>query len=138
LSTKISYLSNGQILQRGKPSDMYNYPKTRELAEFMGKTNWLKGSVKANRFHSIFGQITSQLEDTNTAYQLLRPHDLRVDLNGSDFTIISSHRIGKETITTVQKDDTRLVVTELLNHPYQISSHVGVQIINNYAHVLQD
>lgn len=137
LSNKISYLTKGQILQSGTPSDMYNYPNTKELAEFMGKTNWVRGKVKQHNFTSILGNSSTQLEDTNTAYQLLRPHDLSIQKNGTDFTIKSSQRTGQETTTTLIKDKVILTVTELKDQLYEEGTTVGVSILNNYCHILK-
>ena len=45
MSDKILLLNFGKIEQEGSPEDMYNRPRTRFTAEFMGSNNYLPGKV---------------------------------------------------------------------------------------------
>ncbi|KQV36719.1 MULTISPECIES: ABC transporter ATP-binding protein [unclassified Rhizobium] len=60
LGERIFVMSRGEIMQSGKPDDVYWRPKSRFVADFMGRTNWIRGSVVAtdgsvSTFRSEFG-----------------------------------------------------------------------------------
>ncbi|MBE7186184.1 MAG: ABC transporter ATP-binding protein, partial [Methylobacterium mesophilicum] len=45
LSDKVAILDRGRIVQIGAPTEVYERPKTRFAAEFLGDTNFLDGTV---------------------------------------------------------------------------------------------
>jgi spermidine/putrescine transport system ATP-binding protein len=47
LSDKVAILDRGRIVQIGAPAEVYERPKTRFAAEFLGDTNFLTGTVVA-------------------------------------------------------------------------------------------
>lgn len=48
MSDEIVILNNGQIEQRGTPTEIYERPETRFVANFIGDTNLLEGAYKQN------------------------------------------------------------------------------------------
>ncbi|WP_454853872.1 ABC transporter ATP-binding protein [Rhizobium binxianense] len=46
LSDRVAVLNNGAIVQMGTPSDIYDRPKSEFVANFIGRTNLLRGSVE--------------------------------------------------------------------------------------------
>ncbi|MEH6452581.1 MAG: polyamine ABC transporter ATP-binding protein [Psychromonas sp.] len=76
MSNRISIMNNGSIVQTGSPSDIYESPKTRVIAEFIGSVNMFKAEVLVDEYdHMIIqcenisqqfhiGQgVTSNVED---------------------------------------------------------------------------
>ena len=47
LSTRIAVMEQGQFLQVGAPKEIYEYPKTRFVADFIGTINTFEGEVTA-------------------------------------------------------------------------------------------
>jgi len=45
LSTRIAVMNNGIIQQVGTPSEVYEFPKTRYIADFLGSVNLFEGTV---------------------------------------------------------------------------------------------
>jgi spermidine/putrescine transport system ATP-binding protein len=45
LSDRIAVMSNGRLLQEGTPDDIYERPRSRFVADFIGQSNFLSGSV---------------------------------------------------------------------------------------------
>jgi iron(III) transport system ATP-binding protein len=45
LADSMAVMSDGKILEVGKPESIYRSPATRTVAEFLGRTNWLTGVV---------------------------------------------------------------------------------------------
>jgi iron(III) transport system ATP-binding protein len=48
LSHEIAVMSEGRIVQIGAPRDIYNKPRTKFVADFIGTTNFFDGTVKGN------------------------------------------------------------------------------------------
>jgi putative spermidine/putrescine transport system ATP-binding protein len=47
MSDRIAVFNHGNIEQIGSPRDIYDRPRTRVVAEFIGETNLMEGTVKA-------------------------------------------------------------------------------------------
>jgi len=48
LSSKIAVMREGKVMQLGRPRDIYTNPNSRFVAEFIGTSNFLTGTVTAN------------------------------------------------------------------------------------------
>src|SRR4030081_3940940 len=47
LSTRIAVMNRGQVVQVGTPSEIYEFPQTRFVADFIGTTNLFEGTVSS-------------------------------------------------------------------------------------------
>jgi len=47
LSTRIAVMNRGQVVQVGTPSEIYEFPQNRFVADFVGTTNLFEGTVEA-------------------------------------------------------------------------------------------
>ena len=82
-SDRICVMNEGKIEQVGKPKEIYDEPKTRFVAEFVGVTNSLKGKVLSN---SVFecGSIKFNMKENQSAvvgnegYVSIRPHRVEI------------------------------------------------------------
>jgi putative spermidine/putrescine transport system ATP-binding protein/putrescine transport system ATP-binding protein len=45
LGERVIVMSRGTIMQLGEPNDVYWRPNSRFVADFMGRTNWIRGSI---------------------------------------------------------------------------------------------
>jgi putrescine transport system ATP-binding protein len=48
LSTRIAVMNRGQVLQVGTPSEIYEFPQSRFVADFVGTTNLFEGTVSGS------------------------------------------------------------------------------------------
>jgi spermidine/putrescine transport system ATP-binding protein len=139
LSDRIGYMAGGGIMQQGSSNDLYNYPSSRELAEFMGPANWLEGNIDlpgGRKLKEGKGQM------------LLRPHDLKIvkEDNISDekdelmfsepFKVLSSERKGNETTTVVSLKDKEIRVIQHDDMDFVKGENVYMKIVNPYMHVV--
>ena len=46
LSDRIAVMNDGHILQEGTPHEIYEHPRTRFVADFIGQTNFFEGTVE--------------------------------------------------------------------------------------------
>jgi putative spermidine/putrescine transport system ATP-binding protein len=61
MSDRVVVLRNGRIVQQGTPSELYERPRTRFVADFLGKSNFLSGlveSVRPDGFSYRWGEAT--------------------------------------------------------------------------------
>lgn len=45
LSTRIAVMDKGKVIQMGPPADIYEFPKSRFVADFIGTTNLFEGTI---------------------------------------------------------------------------------------------
>ena len=57
LSTRIAVMDQGQFSQIGTPTDIYEYPETRFVANFIGNANMFEGRVKENHADSVIVEV---------------------------------------------------------------------------------
>ena len=48
LSTRIAVMNRGQVVQVGTPSEIYEFPQSRFVADFIGTTNLFEGTVRGS------------------------------------------------------------------------------------------
>ena len=47
LATRIAVMDHGKVIQVGTPAEIYEFPQTRFIADFIGTTNFFEGTVTA-------------------------------------------------------------------------------------------
>jgi ABC-type Fe3+/spermidine/putrescine transport system ATPase subunit len=88
MADRIVLLDRGQVRQIGTPQDLYERPRDRFTAEFVGRCNWIDGKVTGGgtggwSFVSACGSIALQLPATAAAREgpyvlMIRPERLRI------------------------------------------------------------
>jgi len=82
IADRICVMNQGRIEQVGSPSEIYERPRTRFVADFVGKTNLLSGSLKGkNEFDLGSGVVLPVTSEAAAAASgdvcvSLRPHDI--------------------------------------------------------------
>ncbi len=90
LGDRIIVLKDGEILQEGKPNEIYSKPLKKFVAEFLGSPpmNFIEGQINNGYFYSEIG-LKKQIETTkdieNTEVFLgIRPEDIKIDINKAE------------------------------------------------------
>jgi putative spermidine/putrescine transport system ATP-binding protein len=86
MSDVIAIMDQGKLQQIGSPLDIYRRPANRFVAEFIGESNLMEGSVRARnnseaQFVTKSGANITVLQDaqfTNAEYLLIRPEFVRL------------------------------------------------------------
>jgi iron(III) transport system ATP-binding protein len=88
LSHEIAVMNEGRIIQVGSPRDIYEHPRTRFVADFIGRTNLLEAKVIAAdgpghyRLGTVLGELhgssTDSLRIGDTVALSLRPEDIEL------------------------------------------------------------
>jgi iron(III) transport system ATP-binding protein len=80
-SDRIAVLNRGKMIQVGTSAEIFDHPKTRFVAEFVGKTNILAGRFEAGRVSLREGQqirvaAGSPAAGRGEAFVCIRPHNI--------------------------------------------------------------
>jgi spermidine/putrescine transport system ATP-binding protein len=114
MADTIAVMNEGRIEQMGSPAELYDNPKTAFVANFLGQSNLIKGTIvdSDGDFHvvDLFGQKAKVLKNrthskNNSVLYAIRPEKLRIDLTnnsrpGNTFTggkIVDVSYIGVST-----------------------------------------
>jgi iron(III) transport system ATP-binding protein len=83
ISDRVAIMNNGQLEQVGKPEAVFENPKSRFVASFLGRASFLTGRVRGDIVETPLGRLgTDQLKGPISAYDgakidvLVRPDDL--------------------------------------------------------------
>jgi iron(III) transport system ATP-binding protein len=80
MSTNLAIFNEGVVQQKGKPVDLYNNPANTFVANFLGTTNVLEGTIANNVFTSNQGLVIQGLaSDAKGSSVLLRPQNLYLE-----------------------------------------------------------
>jgi spermidine/putrescine transport system ATP-binding protein len=79
MSDRIAVMRLGKVAQVGTPREIYNHPRSRYVADFVGETDFLTGTVEAGRLrigggHSI--PLETDLPDGSSVTVAMRPECL--------------------------------------------------------------
>jgi tungstate transport system ATP-binding protein len=89
LAHRIGVLMNGELMQIGKPGEIFSRPANMKVAEFVGVENILKGTVSSNE-----GGVVS------------------VDVDGKTIEGISDYHAGEEVSVCIRPEDVTLVLSK--------------------------
>ena len=89
LSTRIAVMEKGRFLQIGEPKEIYEYPKSRFVADFIGTINTFEGSVADASDEA----ITVNCPDVSAPVHALRDADIDVDVGQAVCVAIRPEKI---------------------------------------------
>jgi spermidine/putrescine ABC transporter ATP-binding subunit len=81
MATRIAIMSNGTVLQQGSPREVYDRPANRFVADFVGDTNFVVGTVRRDGDSAVFDVGSSTVEvhrdaEPGPATLMIRPEFL--------------------------------------------------------------
>ncbi len=81
MATRIAIMSNGTVLQQGSPREVYDRPANRFVADFVGDTNFVMGTVRRDAEAVVFDVGSSTVEvqrdaEPGPATLMIRPEFL--------------------------------------------------------------
>ena len=155
MSDRIAVMSAGNILQVGSPSDIYDKPAERFVADFIGETNFLTAGIGAASDgmatvtlpsgKTIDATVAEGLVPSGQATIVVRPEHARVEkgpghLAGVVETIVY---FGTDTNIHVRLDDGGMFIVRQQNTRgagcgFETGERVGIVIADDAAQVLRD
>ena len=132
-SDKIALMMEGEILQYTDPRTMFYHPASREVADYLGQTNYLPGQVQNGRFYAdglgeTGMECTTQIADGE--YDLLvRPSSIRLHREeGSTYTVTEILFEGETVEVHLKTGEVNLVAWLLHNQWEMVAVKVGESI----------
>lgn len=143
MSDRICVMNNGGIEQIDTPENLYKYPKNRFVAEFIGETNLLKGTLvnEENRQADIQlgnGQVVvnetrGQSFKTNSLLIALRPENIQLVEKGKNLKnvlkakVTSVIYVGEALVVIVhtkEGEEVKLKVPSLFSHAITVGEEL--------------
>jgi putative spermidine/putrescine transport system ATP-binding protein len=116
MADRVGVMSAGQLQQIAPPAELYERPRTAFVAEFVGLTNKVSGTVRGGKV-SVLGAEVPVLEgsvDAGEATVLVRPESVLVspDLEGNGRVVAATY-LGALCRVQVELDDASLVLAQV-------------------------
>jgi putative spermidine/putrescine transport system ATP-binding protein/putrescine transport system ATP-binding protein len=143
LADEIIVMDRGRILQQGNAAAIYHAPRSRTVAEFIGRTNWFEGRLGAavtpelREFVTAEGRFVVPASASTEGTQFcVRPERLRIvpadqpvseELNLVQGTLLSAAYLGSEIHHAVVLASGRTIVCVEQNRDQTIAA-VGTQL----------
>tara|TARA_R110001583_G_scaffold26571_4_gene95788 strand:+ start:32501 stop:33544 length:1044 start_codon:yes stop_codon:yes gene_type:complete len=132
---KIALMKAGKIIQIGAPQQLYNFPESRYVADFMGKSNYIDVTINSHEdYQSDFGLLKSNTEiqtQKGTILSLLiRPEQFSLKASENGQAIITDvDFLGAFQYVTVSFKNKLYVVKENNQHDgFQIGDKVDLTL----------
>lgn len=137
LSDRVAVMEDGQVVQFDTPAEIYENPKSEFVADFIGESNFISGSIVKQNGQAYFqkSDLSLPVETTEGDNLYIRPEDIRLHPNsqssneGYDCTVRSVVPLGSTTEYTVElPDGTTLLVTDLGMPKFEEGDQVTAEI----------
>ena len=126
LGDEVAVMIDGIVQQQGSPATLYERPRTRAVAEFIGDTNVLDGHATGTSAESAIGSIPLVEPAEGAVELILRPERLEL-LAGDDGVIEQVDYYGHDTTYHIRLDaGLELLVRVLATPELQIGDRVSV------------
>jgi spermidine/putrescine transport system ATP-binding protein len=129
MSDRIAVMSGGKVLQVGSPTEIYERPTCRFVADFIGESNFVKGRVSAVEPHgaavttddglTLRGQLTQPVRVGDEAYISIRPEKARLSIQPPPDGTANSFAVSVERISYIGSD-TRIIVHLGAERPFSV------------------
>jgi iron(III) transport system ATP-binding protein len=79
---EVAVMGGGQVAQQGGPTELYELPATREIAEFIGDANFVAGVASGGEAETALGPVPLHAERWGEVEVMIRPERLRARPGG--------------------------------------------------------
>jgi putative spermidine/putrescine transport system ATP-binding protein len=126
ISDRIVVLNEGRVEQTGTPSAIYNFPRTRFVASFIGTLNQLsgevmdtaKGEIRVGSTTLVTSNPLDELKDGQQCTLAIRPEAITLNAPGN------GNGNGKNTVQTVVDD------VSFLGSIVRMRTHLGSEVLS--------
>jgi spermidine/putrescine transport system ATP-binding protein len=79
LSDRIAVMNRGKIVQIGTPQEIYERPRTKFVAEFLGGCNVFAGRLVGTELETVFGRLRVDGDGCDVKWWGIRREDVRIE-----------------------------------------------------------
>ena len=136
MSDRVAVLINGELQQFDKPVNIYKRPETKALADFIGESNYIKGTVKNGVFESCLGRVDVGGPDKSDAQLMIRYDQIKLtkDETGIACEIIDKRFGGREIYYKVKVDDSIILTLLSESNDFNVSDKSFI-LLNEYDYI---
>lgn len=131
-SNKIAVMLGGEIKQFGASSEIYEKPKSIEVADFFGEKNYIDGIIDKNIFKSQLGDFPIKINKSNKVKAMVRPEEIEIikaTKTSKVIGIITSKIYGGEKIYyTIESNNILLKCVTNPKNTFEINDMVSINI----------
>jgi iron(III) transport system ATP-binding protein len=150
ISDSVVVMRDGRIEQVGTPREVYQFPRTRFVAEFVGSSNVLSGMIGPDgdsvetRLGTIPCSHTHGLPGGSMVSVSVRPDSFEIDETGPiEGLVLSAVYAGTNTDVTLRVDTNNGAPVDLLVHAHperalSIGARVRVRVLPDFVAVIDD
>jgi spermidine/putrescine transport system ATP-binding protein len=119
MSDRIAVMSDGRVLQVGTPTEIYERPNCRFVADFIGESNFIKGRVSAVNSGDVAittgdgltvrGQMVQPLRVGDEAFVSVRPEKARLSVQPPGDGAANMFSVAVDRVAYIGSD-TRIMV----------------------------
>src|SRR5262245_33197801 len=119
MSDRIAVMSGGKVLQIGSPTEIYERPSCRFVADFIGESNFVRGRVSAVEPGAVAvttadglvlrGQATQAVRPDQEAFVSVRPEKARLSVQPPSDPPVNMFTVSVERVSYIGSD-TRILV----------------------------
>lgn len=143
MSDRIVVMSDGKIQQIGSPEDIYNEPKNKFVADFIGESNIIEGIMvddfKLKLENRIFTCLDKGFDKNEETDVVVRPEDIQITDwdNGMIRGIVESVVFKGVHYEIVVKDEENIKWLIHTIHLSKVEDKVGIVILPEAIHVMK-
>jgi spermidine/putrescine transport system ATP-binding protein len=151
MSDRIAVMNEGKLVQLGTPTELYEKPRTRFVAQFLGGCNLIEAQLKQRDtgetvVETSAGELRVETADTRSKFTLaIRPEKILLSENGTANSfaaeIIETTYSGVETHCIARVGSETLRITSInaaTQTPVRIGERVRVTLPGSAFIVLED
>jgi iron(III) transport system ATP-binding protein len=137
MADQVAVLRHGVIAQLAAPSDLYRHPHDAEVAQFLGESNLVEGSVEGTTATTALGHLTVEWGADGPggpAHVMIRPEQLRIGdpaAGGVPATVESYEYFGHDAVVRVRPEAAGLpdlVVRITGGVPLILGTRIGLSV----------
>ncbi len=125
VADEVSVMRHGRILQSCSPREIYDRPRSEDVARLVGDANLLEATIVSGSVITPFGALPVDAPD-GTCVIRVATESLATTADGAPATIISSRFYGHDVVDEVQLEDGRTVRVRLPRSAGEIGTLVKI------------
>ena len=133
VADRVAVMNAGKIEQFATPNDVFHYPATEFVMNFLGSVNQFRGRLKSGKLHLDGGEyhyeidaqsIVDPIADQSAAV-FVRPHDLRITLKSEaetrslEATVVRVNAAGAHVRVELKLETDDLLTAEISHQEYR-------------------
>lgn len=101
----VAVMFDGRVVQQASPAELYETPRSREVAEFVGDPNFISAAASDDSADSFLGSIPLTVPTRGDVDVMVRPEELLVHPGGDDAVIEDIEFYGHDAVYELKTKD---------------------------------